>query len=199
MPEGHPERARELFVLVESSPWFVLLLASVSRAGLPDAWVGAGVIRDLVWDTKFRGRFDPALVKDVDVVYFDPADLGPERDHAAELRLQEIDPGVAWDAKNQAAVHTWYPERFGLSIEPYLSVEDAVRSWPDTATCVAIRRSSAGELDLIAPYGLDDLLDGIWRFNPLRVTAEEARRRLQRKHVASRWPGLSVYPPGVAG
>ena len=171
------------------------MLTSVRRAGLPDSWVGAGVIRDLVWDTKFRGRFDPALVKDVDVVYFDPKDLSPGRDQAAELRLLEIDPRVAWDAKNQAAVHTWYPERFGLSIEPYLSVEEAVGSWPEVATCVAIRRSAIGELDLIAPYGLDDLLDGIWRFNPLRVTVEEARRRLQRKQAATRWPGLRVYAP----
>jgi hypothetical protein len=62
-------------------------------------WVGAGVIRDLVWDTWYgRSRdrspadFDGTGVKDIDVVFFDPADLDPSRDTRAEAALMHRRP-----------------------------------------------------------------------------------------------------------
>jgi hypothetical protein len=53
-------------------------------------------------------------VKDVDVAFFDPQDLRPERDQAVEDELSRLLPEVHWDAKNQAAVHLWYERRFGV-------------------------------------------------------------------------------------
>ena len=35
---------------VLDSPWLVAVLRAVRTSSLPDAWVGAGVLRDLVWD-----------------------------------------------------------------------------------------------------------------------------------------------------
>jgi len=40
------DRMREI---IRSSAWLMRVLEIVRRAGLPDAWVGAGVVRDLVW------------------------------------------------------------------------------------------------------------------------------------------------------
>ncbi|MEO8458462.1 MAG: nucleotidyltransferase family protein [Chloroflexota bacterium] len=167
------------------------MLDAVAASGVPDAWVGAGVIRDVVWDTRFGAGFDPALVKDVDVVFFDADDLSRERDAAAEERLRTLRPDVEWDGKNQAAVHTWFAARFGTEVEPLMSVADGVGTWPDTATAVAVRK--VGEaIELIAPLGLDDLLEGVWRRNPARVTLEEWERRVSRKEPAKRWPGVRV-------
>jgi hypothetical protein len=174
------------------------VLASVGEAGLPDAWVGAGVIRDLIWDTKFGSGFDPSRINDVDVAFFDPSDLSPDRDASAESRLRELRPDIRWDVKNQAAVHTWYPNHFGIPVKPFKSMEEAVASWPETATSVAVRTSKAGVLEVIAPHGLDDLLDGVWRRNPVRVTIEESARRLRRKQPQNRWPGVRVHPPEEA-
>jgi uncharacterized protein len=128
------------------------VLAAVEAADLPDAWVGAGVIRDLVWDTKFGSGFKPALVKDVDVLYFDPSDLSRERDASATEFLRRLCPDVTWDATNQAAVHTWYGERFGLEMAQLESIEDAIASF-ETANAVAARKSG-GRVDVIAPRGL---------------------------------------------
>ncbi len=132
------------------------MLAVVDQECLPDAWVGAGVVRDLVWDTKFGAGFDASRVSDVDVIFFDSTDLSRERDEAARARLQDMRPDVRWDVKNQAAVHLWYPKRFGMVVPALSSIEEAVGTWPETATAVAIRRSRGAGLEIIAPLGLDD-------------------------------------------
>jgi hypothetical protein len=89
-------------------------------------------------------------------------------------------------------VHTWYPARFGVEVEPLTSTLDGIATWPETATAVAVRLGPAGTLEVAAPYGLDDLLDGVWRRNPRRVTAAEAARRLEGKQPSVRWPSVVV-------
>jgi hypothetical protein len=92
-------------------------------------------------------------------------------------------------------VHTWFAGYFGgPDIPPLATVHDAVATWPETATCVAVRLNPAG-LDVCAPYGLADLLDGVWRRNPDRVGVEQSVARLRRQRIAERWPGITVITP----
>lgn len=181
----------ELTRLVLATPWLVDVLRVVERLGLPDAWVGAGAVRDVVWDVRFGAGFDPAGIRDVDVVYFDPDDLRPEREHEIEAELLANAPGIKWDAKNQAAVHLWYPAKFGEEVEALGSTEDGVATWPETATAVAVRLHH-GRVEVMAPKGLSDLFAGIWRCNPGRITKEEYLARIERKSPRQRWPGLTV-------
>lgn len=176
---------------MRSSPWLMDVLRAVRDCGPPDWWVGGGVLRDLVWD-RLHGGFDPARVKDVDVAFYDPSDLRPERDEAVERALAARLPEVKWDAKNQAAVHTWYERRFGVAVEPLASAADGVATWPETATAVAVRLARDGRLSVTAAHGLDDLLGGVCRRNPRRVTVAEYHRRLAAKRVAARWPSVTV-------
>ena len=67
-----------------------------------------------------------------------------------------------------------------------------IATWPEYATCVGVRLEDGGALTIAAPHGLDDLLDGVWSSNPVRVTPEEAARRLARKDPGKRWPGLRL-------
>jgi len=190
-----PGAGARLVELLTAHPWMTGALGAVAASGLPDAWIGAGVIRDLVW-SEYHDGFDPAAVRDVDVAYLDPADLTRERDLAAQDVLHRIAPALPWEATNQAAVHVWYHHHFGGSpVDSFASVHDAVATWPETATCVAVRRGPAG-LEVCAPLGLTDLLDGIWRVNPTRVTPAISRERLARHRVAVRWPRVQIVPPG---
>jgi uncharacterized protein len=167
-------------------------LSVVARSGLPDAWIGAGVIRDVVWGQQC-GPFRPADVKDVDVAFFDPADLGRDRDATAQEALAAL-ADLPWEATNQAAVHTWYHEFFGgPRVDPFACVHDAVATWPETATCVAVRLR-ADAIEVCAPHGLADLLGGVWRPNPVRVTPEVSMARLARQRVSVRWPCVTVVP-----
>ena len=150
------------------------------------------MLRDLVWDGLESG-FDPGRVRDVDVAFFDAADLSTERDRRVDRALREIMPAVPWEATNQAAVHTWYEQRFGFEVPPLLSSADGVATWPETATAVAVRLRGDGDLEFTAvPGGIADLMNGVCRRNPRRVDRAEYRRRLERKVVARRWPQVVV-------
>ena len=195
-----------LILHVRAEPWLINALDAVAASKLPDAWIGAGILRDVVWGQRDHG-FDPDEVHDVDVAFFDPDDLSRQRDDAAQRCLTSI-ADLPWEATNQAAVHTWYAEHFHAPpVPPLASVHEAVATWPETATCVAIRptppmRSVSGEaqlapagIEVCAPYGLDDLLSGVWRRNPARISIAASTARLARHRVHQRWPSVVVYNP----
>jgi uncharacterized protein len=180
-------RDRELTDILQSEPWMMSVLATAREVDLPDWYIGAGAIRDLVWDVRFGGGFDPAAIEDVDLVFFDPDDLSHEREVAVEQLL-----GPDWDVKNQAAVHTWFEARFGTPATPLASTVDGIATWPEYCTCIGVRLERDGAFTIAAPHGLDDLLDGVWRTNAVRVTPAESAKRLAKKEPATRWPGVRV-------
>jgi hypothetical protein len=186
------ERVEELRAILRASEWLGRVLIVVDELELPDCWVGAGAVRDLVWDVRFGAGFDPANLADVDVVFFDADDLTAEREHRSEDALSAREPSVKWDVKNQARVHLWFETRFGCPAEPLHSTADGVATWPERASAVAVRLDRDGEIAVLAPCGLDDLLDGVWRRNPVRVTDAEWQARLDRKRPGDRWPGVTV-------
>ncbi|WP_431920164.1 nucleotidyltransferase family protein [Micromonospora wenchangensis] len=189
-------REDELRDLLRGSGWLMRALGVVRDTGLPDAWIGAGVVRDLVWGERYGDGFDPSSVRDVDVVFLDPTDLTSANDDRATARLVTAWPQPQWEAKNQAAVHTWYPAKFGGDpVAPLRTITEAVATWPEYATAVAVRRHADDTIAVCAPYGLDDLLDGVWRHNPTRAGREVSRRRLARQRPAARWPGVRVLDP----
>jgi hypothetical protein len=182
--------------LIRSSDWLMRVLTTVRDARIAGSWVGAGVLRDLVWDERFGTGFDPHNVRDVDVAYFDPDDLDRANDDRTTQRLNTAWPAVPWEARNQAAVHLWYRAKFGGGpVTPLTSIADAVGTWPETATAVAVRLDGADHLDICAPLGVADLLDGVWRPNPRRITLERSLERLARQQPTLRWPGVKVIPP----
>jgi hypothetical protein len=77
-------------------------------------------------------------------------------------------------------------------VTPLQTIADAVATWPEYATAVAVRPDAHDRLVVCAPYGLDDLLDGVWRRNPTRVSQETSRQRLARHRPTERWPGVRV-------
>jgi uncharacterized protein len=186
------ERVDELRAILRGSDWICRVLAIVAALDLPDCWVGAGAVRDLVWDVRFGDGFDPAAIVDVDVVFFDPDDLTAECEQRIEDGLRAKEPAVKWDVKNQARVHLWFEDRFGCPAEPLGSAAEGVATWPERASAVAVRLGPDGEIDVLAPFGLDDLLDGVWRRNPARVTDAEWQARLDRKQPGRRWPAVTV-------
>lgn len=182
----------EFTAIVEACGWLEELLELLAARPQVELWLAAGTLRDVVWDTKFGDGFDPGRVRDVDIVYFDPAIEGLESDDQIEAELRREHPDIPWDVKNQATVHLWYPDRFGVTVPPLQSIEDAAATWPEFAVCIAVRRDREGELEIVAPHGLGDLLEGVWRRNPRRATVEEYERRLARKDPATRWPEVIV-------
>lgn len=205
-PRGEVQRSGDhvetIRRLISSCPWLLSVLATVRNAGERFGlccWVGAGAVRDLAWDTWFCGDpardpadFDGSAVKDVDVVFFAARDTERSLERDVRDALASRRPDVVWDVKNQATVHLWYQDRFGTAVEPLVSIADAVGTWPETATAVAVALRRDGFIDVVAPLGLDDLVAGIHRRNPRRVSLDEYQARMRRKQPALRWPGVQV-------
>jgi hypothetical protein len=194
---GDRERAA-LVELIRECPWFVEILEVVAQDRSERSLGGSrGGSRPRL-GLPLWPWLDAGQVRDVGVAFFDPEDLSRERDLAAEEALRERAPTVPWEAKNQAAVHLWYPRRFGLEVLAVNSTSEAVPTRPETATEVAARLNG-NDIDVVAPLGLDDLLGGVWRRNPRRVTPEEYLARIERKRPQERWPDVVVHGPlGVA-
>ena len=115
-----------------------------------------------------------------------PEKTDASADRELEAVLRRAAPAIDWSVKNQARMHI----RNGDA--PYRSVADAMRYWPETATAVAVRLAEQGELEIVAPFGLEDLFELVLR--PTPKFAGEKRRvyrdRVQSKEWLAIWPLL---------
>lgn len=161
------------------------LLELVESLNLRHGSIGAGFVRNFVWDA-LHGRASDCRDEDIDVLYFDDKNLDPASDEAFEHWLQQAAPGYQWSVKNQARMHL----RNGDS--PYRSVADAMRYWPETATAVAAQRSGS-DCRILAPFTLNDLCSMILRpASNLPHKREAFRTRVQSKRWLERWPLVRV-------
>jgi hypothetical protein len=159
----------------------------VGSLALPDCWIGAGFVRNAVWD-RLHGRQTARLRGDVDVIWFDPQLATPADDARLEARLQALDPSITWSVKNQARMHRRNDDA------PYCSATDAMRCWPETATAVAVRQTASGSWEIAAPFGLADLFGLVLRPTPRFVGAKRAvfLGRVRSKGWLDTWPLLRI-------
>ncbi|MGV7206645.1 nucleotidyltransferase family protein [Oxalobacteraceae bacterium A2-2] len=170
------------------------LLAEVRALGLSSWCIGAGAVRNLVWD-RLHG-VDATSSDDIDVVYFDAAG-GPERDAELAALLRSRRPGVQWDVTNQATVHGWFLAQLGRHVAPLRSLEEGVATWPEYATCVGVTLNDDDSMGIVAPHGLDDLFALRVRHNPARADAATFQQRVAAKRFRERWPQLQILSTGV--
>lgn len=182
-----------LATIARESTLFWPALVAARTLNLPSWCIGAGAVRNLVWDS-LHGYQTPSLLPDIDVAHFNATDLSTERDAEIQCRLNDLDPFVPWEVTNQAAVHVWFESTFGHPVAPLESLQDAVASWPEFATSVGVSLRDDDSIDVIAPYGLDDLFAMIVRRNPARVSIDTYRKRVAQKQYQKRWPHVCVVP-----
>lgn len=165
------------------------MLRVVEALELPDAWIGAGFVRNAVWDVLHGRAPEIGAPSDTDAVFLDTGDRSRAGEEAIERALCAALPGVIWSVRNQARM------RLRNGDAPYRDTADAVAHWPETATAVAVR-VRGGAVELLAPYGVDDLVGLVIRPTPptaARVEKmEEHRKRLAVKGWLVRWPRLVV-------
>lgn len=165
-------------------------LYAVRALELSDGWIGAGFVRDAVWD-RLHGYGQRPVSGDVDVVWFNAERCNPAYDSDLEEKLSQQSSRFNWSVKNQARMH----QRNGNA--PYLSTENALLYWPETATAVAVRAVGTNLIEIIAPYGLNDLFE--LRLRPTPPFESEKldifRQRLATKRWAERYPMLQLTVP----
>lgn len=200
MAQGHPGRradarvtdteAGRLTSALASSALLVAVLQRWSDIALPNVWLAAGAVAQTVWNIAHR-RAPEADLRDIDLVYFDGDDLSAEAELRNEARIRELfgNLGVTVDVKNEARVHLWYEAKFGSPIPPYRSVEEAITTFPTTATAVGVR-SHGSRLEVYAPFGLDDLLGLVVRPNKAQITQAIYEAKVARWRAC--WSDLKI-------
>jgi hypothetical protein len=161
------------------------ILGLVRSLQLPDCWIGAGFVRNAVWDA-LHDRAPSPLSGDVDVLWFDSDRAGTAEDRMIEAMLHRAEPSVTWSVKNQARMHRRNDDA------PYASTTDALHFWPETATAVAVRWTGQDACEIAAPYGLDDLFYLVIRPTPHFAGAKRSvyEQRIRAKGWLTQWPLL---------
>ncbi|MEM6806366.1 MAG: nucleotidyltransferase family protein [Bacteroidota bacterium] len=178
----------ELKSLILADEWMMKRLLAVQEFGIEDAWIGAGFVRNRVWDHLHDFPLDNQL-NDIDVIYFNPNELSPEKDQEMEAVLSSKYPNDPWSVKNQARMHLKHMHN------SYQSCEEALSNWVETPTCVAAKLwPGISEIHILAPYGLEDLMTLKVRPNPSYgpAKAELYNRRIRQKKWANKWPKLDI-------
>jgi uncharacterized protein len=174
--------AQDVVDVIESDSGAMKVLRATADLGLPDWWIGAGFVRNRVWDAISNLPGSPE--RDVDVAYFDPEKLDPDEDARVEAEAMVALPGVPWEIRNQARMHLRNGD------EPYTSALDAISHWPETATCVAVTLHG-DSVRLVCSHGLADLVGMVVRPSPAFNNAAgraKVQRRVEVKGWLDRWP-----------
>jgi hypothetical protein len=167
----------------------VEILEAARSLALPDWAIGAGFVRNRVWDVESDVPATP--LADIDVLFHDPTDLSREREAQLEATLRGL-VDAPWSVKNQARMHLHNGD------QPYRSTMDAIGFWLETPTCVAVRSLPNAKLELLAPYGVDDLLGLVVRPTPRgREKPTLYRERIRTKSWQAIWPRLRIVDPDV--
>ena len=74
-----------MWEIVRRAPHLMGALLAAREVDPPDWLIGAGAIRDVVWD-ELHGRPSTAMPRDIDLAFFDPTDLRPTYEQAVEAR-----------------------------------------------------------------------------------------------------------------
>jgi len=174
----------EICTFISKQQKIVELLEIVEKLELHDAWIGAGLIRNAVWDYLHGYEIIITDRSDIDVIYFDKDNASETNDKEIENTLKVIFPKTTWEVRNQALMNNQNGD------PPYQSTEDAMRFWPETATAIAARTVNK-RIELLAPFGIDDLIGLIIRPNPIFSHKHKASKaRVTKKGWKKRWPKL---------
>ncbi|WP_348772045.1 nucleotidyltransferase family protein [Vibrio sinus] len=171
--------------LITSDSLRMQALRCVRTLNLPQCYIAAGFIRNLVWDD-LHGYNPRTLLNDVDVIYFDPKERSTNQNTVYENALTEMCPSIVWQVRNQAKLHTRNQDR------AYTSVVDAMSFWPEKETAIAVRLLANGSLDVISSFGIKRLFDLTISYNNKRKFSEFAQR-VDGKNWLVHWPKLKLH------
>lgn len=177
--------------MVQCNEHLTAVLTGAQRLGLPAWYLTAGAVFQTVWNV-LSGADPTAGIKDYDLFYFDDRDLGWDAEDVVIRRAatEFADLLIDVEVRNEARVHLWYEERFGVPCTPFASVEDAIRAFASTTCSYGLRLESDGEIVVYAPFGFADLFAMVVRPNPVLAPRHVYETKAAR--WVAQWPGLRV-------
>jgi len=154
--------------LLRADPQRMACLQAAAELNLPDWALGAGFIRNLIWD-HLHHKAVPTPLNDIDLIYLDKTDPQGLAETAHEAWLAKRLPDQQWEVRNQARMHT------RQLVAPFASSLEALSHWVEVPTCIGVLQVSA---------------------NPrCRQDKQIFTQRIKEKRWQAIWPDLQVNWP----
>lgn len=188
------ERQRTVFFeIIWDDPLLRAALRLARDFDLPDWWVVSGALYNTVWN-RLTGRPSENGIKDIDLFYFDASDLSWAAEDAVIHRGHAAFGGLSRpvEIRNQARVHLWFEDHFGIRRQPLRSCEESIGQFASRTHAVGVRLGMDDALELCAPYGLDDIFS--FRMTPNRVLDNRNTHEAKAARAKAHWPELTVVP-----
>jgi uncharacterized protein len=120
-----------------------------------------------VWNVVTGQPPESSGILDYDLAYFDSSDLSW---HAEDEVIQAgrrlfADLPAPVQIRNQARVHLWYEQKFGVPCPPHACAEAAIGTFEATTPCVGLRLEPGSHWRIYAPHGLGDVFNLVARPN----------------------------------
>jgi hypothetical protein len=171
----------------------IRVLDAAARMALPGWYLVAGCLYQTVWNV-VTGQPPDAGILDYDLAYFDASDLSWDAEDAIIQAGRTVfgDLTAPVQIRNQARVHLWYEQKFGVRCPPHASTEAAIDTFEATTACLGVRTEPGGRWRIYAPHGLADVFNLVVRPNPALAPREVYRAKTMRWQ--RQWPSLTVLP-----
>jgi hypothetical protein len=169
------------------------VLTRAAVMNLPGWYLVAGCLYQTVWNV-VTGRAPEAGILDYDLAYFDDSDTSWEAEDAVIRSGSEVFAGspAPVQIRNQARVHLWYEQKFGVPCRPHRSTEAAIDTYESTTASLGVCVEPDGQWRIYAPYGFADVFNLVVRPNPILAPRHVYQAKVTRWR--RQWPSLTVMP-----
>ena len=193
MRHSDQDRADRFAAIIRTDPELMRLLAALRSVRLPQWRLVAGCLYQTVWNV-LTGRPPRTGIKDYDLIYFDDRDLSWAAEDAVICRVGAATRGCLGpvETRNQARVHLWFEDRFGITYPRLSSADAALVHYASIVHAIGVRLEDDDRLDVAAPFGYDDLFAMVIRPNlALDNAATHTRKALRAQTI---WHELTIVP-----
>ena len=133
--------------LLRADPLRMACLWAARELALPDWALGAGFVRNLIWD-HLHHKAEPTPLNDIDLIYLDAGDPQGLAERGHQDWLAERLPGQRWEVRNQARMHV------RQQVAPFASSLAALSHWVEVPTCIGVRLLADDSFEWLAPTAL---------------------------------------------
>lgn len=185
------DQTETLLQIIKGQPHLMDVLRAARALDLPDCWLVSGAIYNTVWNV-LTGRNPLTGIKDIDLFYFDPDVSWDAEDKVIRRAEGHFAPAPPVEIRNQARVHLWYEDHFGEPYPPLRSAREGIDRFACRTHAIGARLMGNDQIELYAPYGLDDVFS--FRVVPNPILNNRATHEAKAARQKAIWPELTILP-----
>ncbi len=165
---------------------------------LPEGMLVSGCLYQSVWNG-LLGHDPGRGIRDYDLVYYDNHDLSYQAEDKVikACAAAFADLGVEVEVRNQARVHLWFEDHFGVPYAPLTSAAQSLERYMSPCNAVGAAPDEKGGLVIHAPFGLGDVFGFTIRPRSDGADISPASYAKKTTRMKKLWPELKVVPLGV--